>query len=257
MDYAVIGEGEITDVELIQTLMAHQDVSKVKGIVYKTKDGYKQTAPREQIEDLDSIKFPSYEGFDMEIFLDSQRVSDEYYSAYSDRPRIMPIILGRSCPYQCKFCFHPVGNKYRMRSRDNFFMELDRHVQMYAPTCLLITDELFSSSLERVYEFCARIKPYRLNWVVHMRVVIISKEILEVMKEAGCYSISYGLESFSPTVLKNMRKYISTKISFTQITHKIIFVFKRRCCWSAKITTRTNRAFNFNQTQIITPFRRY
>ena len=135
VDYTVIGEGEITDVELIQTLMAHQDVSKVKGIVYKTKDGYKQTAPREQIEDLDSIKFPSYEGFDMEIFLDSQRVSDEYYSAYSDRPRIMPIILGRSCPYQCKFCFHPVGNKYRMRSRDNFFMELDRHVQMYAPTC--------------------------------------------------------------------------------------------------------------------------
>ena len=33
VDYAVIGEGEITDVELIQTLMAHQDVSKVKGIV--------------------------------------------------------------------------------------------------------------------------------------------------------------------------------------------------------------------------------
>lgn len=96
VDYAVVGEGEITDVELLQTLMAHEDVSKVKGIVYKTEDGYVQTPPREQIEDVDSIAFPCYDGFDMELYLDNQRVSDEYYCSYSDQPRAMPMILGRS-----------------------------------------------------------------------------------------------------------------------------------------------------------------
>lgn len=208
VDYAVIGEGEITDVELLQTLMAHEDVSRVKGIVYKTEDGYMRTPPREQIEDVDSIAFPCYEGFDMELYLDSLRVSDEYYCAYSDKPRIMPMILGRSCPFQCKFCFHPTGNKYRVRSLDNFFLELDMWKQKYAPTCILILDELFSSSVERVYEFCERIKPYNIKWIVQMRVDIITSELLHTMHDAGCISISYGLESFSPVVLKNMRKYI-------------------------------------------------
>lgn len=209
VDYAVIGEGEITDVELIQTLMANQNVSNVKGIVYKTPDGYRQTAPREEIADVDSIPFPCYEGFDMDLYLENQMVSDEYYSFYSDKPRIMPMILGRSCPYQCKFCFHPIGNKYRVRSLDNFFMELDQWKNKYAPTCILILDELFSASVERVYEFCERIKGYEIKWIVQMRVDIITKELLQTMRDAGCLSISYGLESFSPAVLKNMRKHIS------------------------------------------------
>ena len=147
----------------------------------------------------------------MEIYLDSQRVSDEYYCSYSDRPRAMPMILGRSCPFQCKFCFHPTGNKYRVRSLDNFFQELNIWKQKYAPTCIIILDELFSSSVERVYEFCERIKPYNIKWIVQMRVDIITNELLHTMHDAGCISISYGLESFSPVILKNMRKYIATK----------------------------------------------
>lgn len=211
VDYAVIGEGEITDVELLQTLMAHGDVSKVKGIVYKTENGYIQTLPREQIEDVNSVAFPCYDGFDMELYLDNQRVSDEYYCSYSDHPRVMPMILGRSCPFQCKFCFHPTGNKYKVRNLDNFFQELDVWKQKYAPTCIIILDELFSLNVERVYEFCKRIKSYNVKWIVQMRVDIITSELLHTMYEAGCISISYGLESFSPVVLNNMRKHVTTE----------------------------------------------
>ena len=120
VDYGIIGEGEISDVELVQTLVNGGDVSKVKGIVYKTENGYKLTEPREVIEDLDTIEFPCYEGFDVEKYLDIQNISHTYYTYYVDKPRIMPMTLARSCPYQCKFCFHPVGNRYRTRSLDNF-----------------------------------------------------------------------------------------------------------------------------------------
>lgn len=211
VDYAVIGEGEITDVELCIALRDKKSVENIKGIVYKTKGGYIQTEPGEQITELDSIVFPCYEGFDMEKFLDKHRPSDEYYAYYSDKPRIMPMILGRSCPFQCKFCFHPTGNKYVVRSLDNFFEELNHWIKLYNPSCILITDELFSSKVERVLEFCRRIKPYKIKWLVQMRVDIITKELLETMRDAGCISISYGLESFSPIVLKNMRKCISTE----------------------------------------------
>lgn len=207
IDYGVIGEGEITDVELIQTLIDGGDVSKVKGIVYKTEDGYKMTAPRESIENLDEIAFPCYEGFAVEEYLRAQNLAHTYYTYYTDEPRIMPMTLARSCPYQCKFCFHPVGNRYRTRSLDNFFAELDWLIEKYQINGIIILDELFSAKVDRVYEFCERIRPYHIHWMVQMRVDIISEELLKTMKDAGCYSISYGLESYSKTVLKNMRKH--------------------------------------------------
>lgn len=210
VDFAVIGEGEITDVELLTALKDKKSVENIKGIVYKTQTGYIQTEPRQQITELDSLSFPSYDGFNMEKFLNKHRPSDEYYAYYSDRPRIMPMILGRSCPFQCKFCFHPTGNKYVVRSLDSFFIELDNWIKLYNPSCILITDELFSSKVERVLEFCRRIEPYKIKWLVQMRVDIITNELLEIMRNAGCISISYGLESFSSVVLKNMKKHIST-----------------------------------------------
>lgn len=210
VDYAVVGQGEITDVELIQTLIDHGDVSNVKGIVYRTESGeYKQTQPRGEIEDLDTIAFPNYDGLDMDKYLDEQQVSDAFvYSCSFDRPRTMSIILGRSCPFQCKFCFHPSGTKYRQRSLDNFFAELDEIVAKYAPKRINILDELFSAKPEMVSEFCERIKQYKLTWTVSMRVdVVLPQETLKAMRESGCYLIAYGLESYSPKVLKNMRKH--------------------------------------------------
>ena len=212
VDYAVVGQGEITDVELIQTLINHGDVSSVKGIVYKTENGeYKQTQYRKEIEDLDTISFPNYDGLDMGKYLNEQKVSDVFsFSCSYDRPRTMSMILGRSCPFQCKFCFHPSGTKYHQRSLDNFFAELDEAVEKYAPKRIYILDELFSARPEQVNEFCERIKPYELTWTAQMRVdMVLSSEELKAMRDSGCYFIGYGLESYSPKVLKNMRKHIT------------------------------------------------
>lgn len=213
VDYAVVGQGEITDVELVQTLIDHGDAANVKGVVYRTPDGeYRQTPPREEICDLDAVSFPNYDGLDMDKHLDEQKASDQLgFSCSYDRPRTMSMVLGRSCPYQCKFCFHPSGTKYRQRSLDNFFEELDDVMQKYHPKCISIMDELFSADPDQVYEFCKRIKPYGLTWVVQMRVDMpgLSLELLKCMREAGCCCISYGLESYSPKVLKNMRKHIT------------------------------------------------
>lgn len=212
VDYAVVGQGEITDVELIQTLIEQGDIHDVKGIVYRTEEGvYKMTPPREEIDDLDTISFPNYDGLDLDKYLDEQQVSDVFaFSCSYDRPRTMSMILGRSCPYNCKFCFHPAGTKYRQRSLDNFFAELDEYVEKYKPKRIYILDELFSARPEQIWEFCKRIKPYKLTWTVQMRVdIVLSEELLKAMRESGCYWIGFGLESYSAKVLKNMRKHIT------------------------------------------------
>lgn len=85
VDYAVIGEGESTDVELIQILNDHWDISKMNGIVYKTPDGYRMTPTREEIKDLDSIPFPNYDGFGLEKHLQNQKIDNHPLTLYGKK----------------------------------------------------------------------------------------------------------------------------------------------------------------------------
>lgn len=210
VDYAVIGEGEITNVELALALENNLDISSVEGIVYKDCTGYHQTAPRKPIQDLDSIPFPSYEGLSMEDYLEQQQVDGwyNYFTYYSDKPRMMPMLMSRSCPYMCSFCFHPIGRGYRDRSIDNFFEELDMWVKKYHINGIALVDECFSIDPERVIEFCRRIKPYNIVWACQMRAEIYNHEMVTEMKASGCIGACFGIESMSQKVLDNMQKHL-------------------------------------------------
>lgn len=81
VDYAVIGEGEVTNCELAYALDFDEDVSGIKGLVYCAEDGYHQNEAREYVKDLDSLPFPSYEGLSMDKYLDYQNV-DGWYKQY-------------------------------------------------------------------------------------------------------------------------------------------------------------------------------
>lgn len=210
VDYAVIGEGEITNCELASALEQHQDVSQIKGIVFRDEMGYHMTPPREYIRNLDSLPFPSYEGLNMEAYLDCQHVDGwyNYYTYYSDKPRLMPMLMARSCPFQCSFCYHPIGKGYRTRSLDNFFQELDLWIDTYHINGIALIDECFSIDKKRVIAFCKRIKPYKLKWACQMRAETYTEDVLLAMKDSGCIGACFGIESMSEAVLKNMNKHL-------------------------------------------------
>lgn len=211
VDYACIGEGEITICELMKALSNNGNgIENMPGIVWKDGKGtYIQNLPRALIENLDDIPFPDYEGFGLQEYLDSQTPYDTYLHFTHDFPRMMPIFLGRSCPYQCNFCYHPLGNKYRQRSLDNFFKELDLLLEKYEINSIGVHDELFSLKREYMIAFCERIKPYGLKWDIQLRVDLVDEELLQILKDAGCSAISYGIESINRDVLKNMKKHIT------------------------------------------------
>lgn len=208
VDYAVIGEGEITDCELAYALDHGLDTDDIKGLVIKKEDGYIFTGERGQIKDLDTIAFPSYEGLDLDKYLDEQTVDGWYhtFAAFTDDPRIMPILMSRSCPFMCTFCYHPIGRGYRTRSMDSFFEELDGYIRKYRINAIALVDECFSINPERVEEFCRRIKPYHLFWSCQMRVETYSEELIKMMVDSGCVSACFGLENMSQTILDDMNK---------------------------------------------------
>ncbi len=116
------------------------------------------------------------------------------------------MIASRSCPYNCTFCFHTTGRRYRMRSLDDFFRELEYMIATYQTDFIALADELFGVHSDRMREFCSRIKGYGIRWWAQFRVDRISAELMPQLKEAGCAVMSFGLESADNTVLKSMRK---------------------------------------------------
>jgi radical SAM superfamily enzyme YgiQ (UPF0313 family) len=209
IDVGVISEGEQTIVELLDCLERAEDLHAVNGIVFRDQNGNTvETKSREQIRDLGQLPWPDYELLECEKIVSNQNPFDGYFfhTQRESRPRGIDMITSRSCPYSCTFCFHPVGKVYRERPLDDFFAELDMVVERYQVNMVALVDELFSLKRQRLLEFCERIKPYDLQWMVQLHVSSVDETTLTAMREAGCSYISYGIESMSLPILRSMKK---------------------------------------------------
>jgi len=204
-DIGVIGEGEQTMCELAHALDNGQTYSNVSGLIYRgVKYELIMTTPRKEIADLDSIPFPDLDGFNYGQWVN-----------YSGGAGVL--LSDRSCPFRCTFCFHPTGEKYRQRSLDNIFREIDFQVEHYQVKSIGLSSELFATNKHRVYDFCDRVRKYNIRWSCCLRVPDVDVSLLKKMKESGCCLICYGLESADDSILKSMRKGITVE----QIRHAL------------------------------------
>jgi anaerobic magnesium-protoporphyrin IX monomethyl ester cyclase len=226
--FSITEEGEYTIIELLNKISSYSsninvlndinNFSYIEGINYLVSGQVKKNIKRSQVEPLDDIPFPDYEGFGYDEFLAAyQNYKANPYFSNIDNPRLGAVIASRSCPYSCTFCFHPLGKKYRQRSLDNLFEEIDYLVEKYEINVLSIMDELFSVDKNRMLEFSDRIKDYNLKWIAQFRVTDVDAITLQRMKDSGLYIISYGIESLDDSVLDSMKKGIKRK----QIEHAL------------------------------------
>lgn len=210
-DYGMIGEGEITICELADAVEGLRDPHSVKGIIFRENGAWTITAPRPEIMDLDALPFPDYEGFSFGELLDKEPT--DIYAL--NQGRFGMVSFGRSCPFNCTFCFHPSGTKYRKRSIDSVFQEIDYLIEKYDIKNIAVTDELFVRKLEDAREFCRRISERGIGYVISLRVDMVSREMLTLLRDSGCLSIGFGLESADNSVLASMKKHITVE----QIDH--------------------------------------
>jgi len=212
-DFIVVGEGEITAIELVRCVQNNGDISTVDGIGYPDNNGNLiLNKPRKPIMDLDNLPYPDYEAFEFEEFLTHTKPTYISYD-YFDEPRVYPILASRSCPFACTFCFHTIGNKYRQRSIDNIIDEMKYAINKYHVNVFFFYDELFAYDKERAMEFCTKLKqyldtvPYEIRINLNLRVDCADEEIIKAMKSVNCNPVGLGLESYSQTILKSMKKH--------------------------------------------------
>lgn len=213
-DFGVISEGEITIIDLLENLKLKKEPKNINGIIYTNKEGkIIKNPPREFIRDLEKLPYPDLEGLGFKKLLDNTFPNIVYINNAFDYPRTYPILGSRGCPFNCSFCWHDM--RYRARSIKDIIQELKINVPKYKINNISIFDDCFSAKKERVYEFCKEFNklrkeiPWEIKWSCQLMVTSVDKELLKTLKDSGCFSISYGFESYSPIILKSMRKPIT------------------------------------------------
>jgi radical SAM superfamily enzyme YgiQ (UPF0313 family) len=212
IDYGVIGEGEETVVELLDSVTKNKSLKDVKGIVFRDGDQVIVTERRKPIENLDALPFPDFEGLEFEKQLNNAHCNFVKWTTVLDKPRAYPLLASRSCPFQCTFCYH--DSHYRKRSIQSIMSEINMAIDRYGINFIIIYDDCFSFDEDRTKEFCSEIKNIMklknkdIKWFCQVIVRSVNQNLLHLLKDAGCTSVSYGFESYSPIVLKSMRKAI-------------------------------------------------
>lgn len=198
IDLIVVGEGEATLRELLPVIRDRSAWEKVKGIVFR-KDGQAFfTGKRDFIEDLDTLPVPARHLLPV--------------SRYLALGFPVSIITSRGCPNQCIFCLgrRMVGSKVRYRTPQLIVDEIENIIS-YGFTRINIADDLFTSDKERVRAFCGEIKrrSIKITWTAFARVNTVDSEVLGIMREAGCDTVSFGIESGNAEMLKRIKKGIT------------------------------------------------
>lgn len=217
-DYGVIGEGEIIVCNLCRAIEDGLDPINCAGLVLQRNGKWFVTPGEPEPVVLEDLPYPDYDGFEFDALLRSapNTIGMSEYNTLS-------IITGRSCPFKCTFCFHPSGQKYRQRNLDDVFREIDYLVEKYNVKYLSISDELFfyGRNTDRLEDFCRRIKPYGIRWLAQFRVSDVTHDLVEMLKDANCATMAFGIESADNSVLASMQK----KITVEQIERALEIVY--------------------------------
>jgi len=205
-DFGVIGEGEQTLYELVQTFFKKQSPHSILGLTYRN-DEQKLVInnPRPYINNLDALPFPAFD------LIDDIEVYAPPPSNYKSKP-VVNIITSRGCPGGCTFCDKNVfGNRFRSRSAENIVREIEYLWERYRVKELAFVDDSFLVSKKRVYELFELLdqKGLHFYWTCMARINDVNEKFLRFLKEHGCWHISFGIESGDEGVLRQINKHVS------------------------------------------------
>jgi len=203
----VRGEGERTMLDLVTRLETDgmtAGLEDIPGLILRGNETLHTTDERERIENLDTLPLPDRSALDMERYLDAWKKRHGYGS--------MSLITSRGCPYRCTWCSKEVfGETFRQRSPDAVVSELKWLRAQFQPNQYWFADDILTLNRKWILTLTHRMKEegMAVPFECLSRVDRIDLEVVEGLKEAGCFRIWYGAESGSEKVVKNMRKDVT------------------------------------------------
>lgn len=199
LDLIVMGEGERTIVEVVRAVEEELPLSEVNGIAFRSDGQVVRTAPRSELLDVNSISFPARHLLPL--------------GRYKALNMAVSMTTSRGCPFKCIFCVgrRMVGAKVRYR-RPNLVVDELAYLSTLGFPQINIADDLFTANKKHCLDICSEIvrRGLKVKWSSFARVDTVSREVLAAMKEAGCNSVSFGVETSNADILKTIQKGITT-----------------------------------------------
>ncbi len=190
VDFAVIGEGEQTMIELVRALGSGGDPRAVAGLAFTHEGAFTRTAPRGRLADLDQLPMPMWQELGG---------LTKYLIPYYGRLAI-PMVTSRGCPGTCAFCYtkNMWGYRWTSRSAEKVLEEIQLIKKLEPRLNAVIFDDDISQRMD-------------IRWNCEIRAKDITKDLVRKMKAAGCEELLLGVESGSQRLLDKLCKGVKVE----------------------------------------------
>jgi radical SAM superfamily enzyme YgiQ (UPF0313 family) len=207
-DYVVIGEGEQTMEELISAIAEKKPTDNIHGLALLQNSQLKLTPERDKIKNLDELPMPARTKVDMHL----------YFNAWKQKHGMSAISVNtmRGCPYTCKWCSRAVyGQSYRRRSPSHVVAEMRWIKENYAVDSIWFVDDVFTVSHKWLEEFKNELEKNQLHipYECITRADRMNEEVIDLLKESGCFRVWIGAESGSQKIIDLMDR----RVDVTQV----------------------------------------
>jgi len=202
VDYVITREGERALVELLEGW----PLEDVQGLVYMKDSVIKKNALRQFNFDVSSLPFPAYDLFPIREYVDAK----------------IPIVTSRGCPYQCTFCAmkKSMGVAWRPRTPENIVAEL-KHWYNQGFRQFHFVDDNFTLDMVRAEVLCDAIiqSGMKIKWDLRngIRADRVNEQLLQKMKDSGCFYFAFGIESMDQQVLDKMKKNLKVEVIYEAV----------------------------------------
>jgi radical SAM superfamily enzyme YgiQ (UPF0313 family) len=215
VDLMVSGEGDLTIVELIDTLEEGKDVASVPGIAYKKNGSYLRTAERPVIRDLDTID-QEYDLINLERYFNFQSSMD-FFPVFRNK-RFIPLVTSRGCPFKCTYCHDIFDKSIQYRSPEAVVNEIEYLIKVYGIREFHIVDDVFNVNMKRAKIVLDAIIERNLNIHISfpngLRADFFDDELIDKMQRAGVYRMALGIESGSQRIQDMIKKDLDINIIY-------------------------------------------
>lgn len=203
-DFIVMGEGEITFSELLDTIKQGGSFYNIDGLAFIDKDEVHINKDR-AFADLSTFPVLDWSLIDPK----------KYFQYYFNSKKMMYSYMSKGCPGKCTFCFNTSyhRNSHRTRNPEHVVDEIEYLVKHCGADGINFADEFWYPGKEDMQLFFRLIREKHLDfkWGGQTRLGVFNKEELQQMYDAGCRWLLFGIESGCEERIKEIKKGINLR----------------------------------------------
>jgi len=222
VDYIFVSEAEIGFPIFLNTIAdteadKEEKFKEIPGLGWRSGQEIKINSPK-VVMDLDTIGFPSWDLLGLKRY-----TTRAPHGVFQKQYPSAPMFATRGCPFQCTYCagWNVTGRKLRLRSSEDIIEEIKLLHYDYGIKEITIVDDNFTLNKKFAKEVCRKIIDLNLKLTFNcpngVRIDSLDRELLTLMKKAGWYSLTLGIESGSQRILDSVKKSLSVDVIWEKL----------------------------------------